>query len=67
MRREPEELKARAQALEIERYWRDHGFLVRAWAERVEVYPKGRGGGYVTFWVIRSDLVNGTPTRKIAE
>lgn len=65
--REPDELKARAQALQIERYWLEKGYVVRSWAERVEDYPKGKAGGYVTFWAVRSDLVNGTPTKRIPE
>lgn len=65
MKYESDEIKARQQAAQIERYWREQGFLVNAWSERVDGYPKGREGGYISFWAVRSDLVNGHPIRKI--
>ncbi len=65
MRHENDEEKTRQQAAQVERYWRDQGYVVNAWAERVSGYPKGREGGHATFWAVRSDIVNGHPTRKL--
>jgi hypothetical protein len=65
MKYENDEIKARQQASQVERYWREQGYDVSAWAERVEGSPKGRYGGYASFWAVRSDLVNGHPTRKL--
>jgi hypothetical protein len=65
MKYENDELKARQQASQVERYWREQGYDVNAWAERVEGAPKGKHGGYASFWAVRSDLVNGHPTRKL--
>jgi hypothetical protein len=65
MKYENDEIKARQQAAQVERYWREQGYDVTAWAERVEGAPKGRYGGYASFWAVRSDLVNGHPTRKL--
>jgi hypothetical protein len=62
---EAEEYNARSQAVQIERFWRDQGYAVSAWAERIEGHLKGRQGGYASFWAVRSDLVNGHPTRKL--
>lgn len=61
-----DEIRARQQAYQIERYWRDQGFLVNAWAEKVQI-PRvlDRSNAAGMHWVVRSDLVNGHPTRKI--
>lgn len=63
VRRDNEEMAARRHAAEIKRFWRNQGFLVSAWVERVE----GSNAEFVGHWAVRSDLVNGHPTRKIAE
>lgn len=66
MRYESDEMKARQQASQIERYWREQGFLVNAWAEKIlvpQVRDKSNAAGL--HWVVRSDLVNGHPIRKL--
>jgi hypothetical protein len=62
VRRDNEEMTARRHAAEIKRFWRNQGFLVSAWVERVE-------GSNAEFdgWAVRSDLVNGHPTKRIPE
>lgn len=48
-------------ARRVERYWRDRGYRVRAWTERVGTFePLLRTSGW---YVVRSDLVNGWPRR----
>jgi hypothetical protein len=66
MRYESDEMKARQQASQIERYWREQGWAVNAWAERVQI-PRvlDRSNASGMHWVVRSDLVNGHPIRKI--
>lgn len=68
MRNENEEAVARHQAARVERYWRDQGYLVKAWVE--PFCPRDVADQLIrgTFWAIRSDLpVGGHPTRRIEE
>jgi hypothetical protein len=66
VRYEQDEIKARQCASQIERYWREQGYLVNAWAEKIQV-PRvlDRSNASGTHWVVRSDLVNGHPVRKL--
>lgn len=67
MKHENEEMKMRQMAAQIVRFWRDRGYAVNAWIERVEGNPKSRNGGYASFWAVRSDTINGLPIRRIEE
>lgn len=60
-----EEGRMRDLAERLEAYWRERGYAVRAWAERVAIKRTDGAHGASTHWVVRSDMVNGIPTRRI--
>jgi hypothetical protein len=60
MKRDREEVKTRRQAAEIRRYWEAEGYAVETWVERVDAARNS-----VSYWTVRSNLVNGHPTRKL--
>jgi hypothetical protein len=63
---ENDEVKARQHASQIERYWREQGWAVEAWAEKLPFQSAtGRSHAIGAHWVVRSDLVNGHPVRKL--
>lgn len=65
MRREKAELVALAQAGRLVDYWRDQGFEVKAWVEKIQV-PRERDTSNAAgaHWVVRSDMVNGHPVKR---
>lgn len=59
-----EELKMRALAKRLESFWRQRGYVVNAWVEMMFVAPCARHTAG-THWVVRSDMVNGSPIRRL--
>jgi hypothetical protein len=62
-----DEIKARHHAARIRRFWRDAGYVVNVWAEKLPSKPDGASRSHAAgpHWVVRSDLINGHPQRKI--
>jgi hypothetical protein len=66
MRRDKEERQMHAMARQLEGYWHERGFLVTAWVEQLSI-KASRGHSATPHWVVRSDMINGHPTRRIPE
>ena len=66
-RHDTDEETSRRCASQIERYWREQGWVVCAWAEKLPFKHEGFGRSHAvgSHWVVRSDLVNGHPVRKL--
>jgi hypothetical protein len=65
MKYENEELAARRQAAGIRRFWGAEGYAVEVWVERVEGVNRNGDRNAAGYWAIRTDLVNGHPTKRI--
>jgi hypothetical protein len=66
MKNKAEEQKAYAMAARLVDYWRDQGFEVTAWVEKVSLKTSTRNS-VKPCWLVRSDMVNGHPTKRIPE
>ena len=53
---------AQKQADKVREYWFDQGYKVETWTEHITTRMKGK---VRTFYVVRSDMVNGKPARKV--
>jgi hypothetical protein len=66
MRNEAEEQKAYAMAARLVDYWRERGFLVTSRVEKVSLKASSSNSAK-PHWLVRSDIVNGHPTKRIPE
>lgn len=65
MKRGHGELRALALADWLVGYWRDKGFEVTAWVERIQVpHERDTSNAAGAHWVVRSDMVNGHPVKR---
>lgn len=65
MKHEKGELVARAQADRLVGYWREQGFDVTAWVEKIQVpREQDMSNASGAHWVVRSDMVNGHPVKR---